>query len=199
MKRWTCVSLAVALAVSLLATQAFAQGSPCANGMCPTSSAAGWNAKYSQFLDAGALEQKILKMEPMDKRLAPSSDLEKKIVQIEKDSLDKWYAGDPTAYIAMLDSDVGYFEPGLEKRLDGKRPLKTLFEALRGKIHADQYHLLNTRVQATENMAVLSCNLLAVEHGIPFRWNCTEVFARNNDGQWKLIHSHWSQTKPSPH
>lgn len=56
--------------------------------------------------------------------------------------------------------------------------------------------MLNTCVQATENMAVLSFNLISIEGGIPFRWNCTEVFALNKDAQWKLIHSHWSQTKP---
>lgn len=195
MRRSTVLSLAMALLAFLTTAPAAGQGSPCRNGMCPTSSG-GWDTKYSQFQDAGALERKILKMEPMDKRLAPTTDLEKKIVQMEKDALDKWYAGDPSAYIAMLDTDVGYFEPGLEKRLDGQTSLKTMFEALGGKIHAEHYHMLNTRVQASGNMATLSFNLLAVEQGIPFRWNCTEVFALNKAGQWKLVHSHWSQTKP---
>lgn len=196
MRRSTILSLTAALLALLATDQAIGQGTVCPNGMCPTSSGVAWGTKYSQLQDGGALAKKILQMEPMDKKLAPTTDLEKKIVQMEKDALDKWYAGDPSAYVAMLDTDVGYFEPGLEKRLDGKVPLTTMFEALREKIHADQYHMLNTRVQASENMATLSFNLLAVEHGIPFRWNCTEVFALNKAGQWKLIHSHWSRTTP---
>jgi hypothetical protein len=59
--------------------------------------------------------------------------------------------------------------------------------------------MLNTRVQATENTAVLTFNLLAVEQGVPFRWNCTEVYSLAKDGQWKLIHSHWSETNPPRH
>jgi ketosteroid isomerase-like protein len=125
--------------------------------------------------------------------------LEKQIVQIEKDALDKWYVGDPTTYISTMGGDIGYFEPILDKRLDGKESLQKMFEALRGRVHADKYDMLNTRVQATENMAVLSFNLLAIESGVPFRWNCTEVFSRDKDAGWKLIHSHWSETNPPRH
>ncbi len=125
--------------------------------------------------------------------------VEKKIVQMEKDALEKWYAGDPSAYVALMGSDIGYFEPILDKRLDGREPLRKMYEALRGKVHAEKFDMLNTRVQATENMAVLSYNLIAIESGIPYRWNCTEVFSLNKDGQWRLVHSHWSQTKPPQH
>jgi hypothetical protein len=45
-------------------------------------------------------------------------------------------------------------------------------------------------------MAVLSFNLISIESGVPYRWNCTEVFGLQKDGKWQLIHSHWSQTRP---
>jgi ketosteroid isomerase-like protein len=155
---------------------AFGQGYTCENGICRP------NPNWS-------VEARVW----APKELSP---LEKKIVEMEKAALEKWYAGDPTAYIAMMDDEIGYFEPILDKRLDGFESLRKMYEALRGKVHAEKFDMLNTRVQATSTMAVLSYNLISIENGIPFRWNCTEVFSPNKDGEWKLIHSHWSQTKP---
>jgi hypothetical protein len=174
----TVVCLCAAASV-LLATDG-ARGQ-CRNGMCPTNPLI---PDLSLPVEANVYGQQDM------------GPIEKQIVQQEKAALEKWYAGDPTPYLAMVGADVGYFEPYLEKRLDGKGPLTDIYEALRGKVHAQKFDMLNTRVQATDHMAVLSFNLIAIEGGIPFRWNCTEVFSLGKDGQWKLIHSHWSQTKP---
>lgn len=176
----SALALLVAIIVCCLANWAAGQGTACRNGMCPTA------------IRPARVEASVSAPQP----LGP---LEKKIVQLEKEALEKWYAGDPSAYIAMVGNDVGYFEPILDKRLDGKEPLRKMYEALRGRVHADRFDMLNTRVQATANMAVLSFNLLSIENGVPYRWNCTEVFSPNQEGQWKLIHSHWSQTKPPQH
>ncbi|NLS97801.1 MAG: nuclear transport factor 2 family protein [Planctomycetaceae bacterium] len=177
MKRLIVLSFAMVLLAFTAREQALGQGTTCQNGTCS-------NRRLTP------VQVRVFQLEEM-------GSLEKKIVQMEKEALEKWYAGDPSAYIALMGDDIGYFEPGLEKRLDGAESLKNMFEALRGKIHADKFDMLNTRVQATETMAVLSCNLIAIEDGIPYRWNCTEVFELNPEGQWKLVHSHWSQTKPA--
>ena len=49
-------------------------------------------------------------------------------------------------------------------------------------------------------MAVLTFNLASHAHqpnGEPMtvRWNSTEVYARSR-GTWRIVHSHWSFTKP---
>ena len=61
--------------------------------------------------------------------------------------------------------------------------------------------MLNPKVQRDGNMAVLTFNLLSyvkqpdgTEKVVP-RWNSSEVY-RKIDGQWKIIHSHWSFIKP---
>jgi hypothetical protein len=176
------IAAASILSASILAFATDWAAGQCANGRCPT-------ARPSVTVPVSGAVSGTQNL----------SELEKKIVQIEKDALDKWYAGDPAPYISNMGGDIGYFEPVLDKRLDGKEPLQNMFEALRGKVHADKYDMLNTRVQATENMAVLTFNLLAVEQGVPFRWNCTEVYSLDKAGQWKLIHSHWSETNPPRH
>jgi ketosteroid isomerase-like protein len=162
----------------------FAQGQNCPNGKCPNT----YSSSYSHYSNV-----------PIEANVNGTKDMtaaEKEIVEIEKKALEKWYAGDPTPYINNMSSDIAYFEPILDKRLDGKQPLSKMFEALRGKVHADKFDMLNTRVQMAGDSAILSFNLIALEDGVPYRWNCTEIFAKGFDSQWKLIHSHWSQTKP---
>jgi ketosteroid isomerase-like protein len=183
MKNINAVLVLIAVINFFATDPAIAQNSPCKNGMCPTIS---MNATKTFNVFAGGNVSGTQDMSP----------LEKQIVQIEKDALEKWYQGDPAAYIAIMGNDIGYFEPSLEKRLDGREPLKKMYEALRGKVHADKFDMLNTKVQASGDMAVLSFNMISIEGGIPYRWNCTEVFAREKDGKWKIIHSHWSQTRP---
>ncbi|MBN2024733.1 MAG: nuclear transport factor 2 family protein [Pirellulales bacterium] len=178
MRHATIPFVAAALSAFLAADRACGQGG-CRNGTCPTGA----------IVPAVPVEASV----SLQQDLGP---LEKKIVEMEKAALEKWYAGDPSAYIAMIDDDIGYFEPILDKRLDGREPLRKIYEALRGKVRAEKFDMLNTRVQATDNMAVLSFNLISIEGGVPFRWNCTEVFSPDKSGQWKLVHSHWSQTKP---
>ncbi|MGW8257579.1 MAG: YybH family protein [Thermoguttaceae bacterium] len=119
-----------------------------------------------------------------------------KIIQLERNALERWNNGDPSGYIEILSDDAVYFDPSLEKRLDGKKALIELFEPIRGKIHSDSYELLNPKVQAVKDMAVLTYNLVAVEKGKTYRWNCTEVYALENDGKWRIIQSHWSNPKP---
>jgi ketosteroid isomerase-like protein len=170
---------ALAVVSIFISDQAAGQNSPCKNGMCPITPKV-----FAPF--SGSQVSSAQDMTP----------LEKQIVQIEKDALDKWYVGDPSGYIAIMGNGIGYFEPSLEKRLDGREPLTKMYESLRGKVHAEKYDMLNTRVQAGGDMAVLSFNLISIEGGIPYRWNCTEVFGLQKDGSWKIIHSHWSQTKP---
>jgi ketosteroid isomerase-like protein len=159
--------------------QAYAQSAACPTGTCP------YAARTAVKPFAGGQVSGTQDMSP----------LEKELVQLEKDALEKWYAGDPSGYIAILGSEVGYFDPSAEKRWDGRELLSKMFEAQRGKIHADKFEMLNTRVQSAADLAILSFNLLLLEGGIPYRWNCTEVFGLQKDGKWKIVHSHWSLTK----
>lgn len=69
-----------------------------------------------------------------------------------------------------------------------------------GIIHIDRYEMLNPRVVADGNMAVLSYNLVNYVHdagdgreSVASRWYSATVFHRKGDA-WKTVHSHWSYT-----
>jgi ketosteroid isomerase-like protein len=123
------------------------------------------------------------------------------IVGFEKAALDRWGKGDPDGYFEIMAPDVSYFDPMTDLRIDGKADLEKLIAPFRGKISIERAELINPVVQRQGDLAVLTFNLIS--HGGQFdggpkrdvRWNCTEVY-RLIDGAWKIVHTHWSYTKP---
>lgn len=119
-----------------------------------------------------------------------------KIIEMEKSALTRWCGGDPSGFLEISAEDVVYFDPFLEKRLDGHAELTKLYESLRGKVSAAQYEMINPKVQLSKEMAVLTFNFNARENDNEYKWNCTEVYRLEADSNWKIIQTHWSLTKP---
>jgi ketosteroid isomerase-like protein len=118
------------------------------------------------------------------------------IIALEQSALDRWGHGDPDGFLELSADDVVYFDPFQARRLNGHSELKHLYDALRGTIHVDRYEMLHPRVQSVDSMAVLTFNLVSYEKEEVYRWNCTEVYRFHSDGQWRIIQTHWSFTKP---
>lgn len=114
-----------------------------------------------------------------------------KIISIEKAALERWNNGDPSGYLEICAEDVCYFDTVTKNRIDGKEKLSEYYESLRGKVHVDKDEIINPKVQATDNMAVFTFNLISHVGEAKKKWNSTEVY-RKDDSEWKLIHSHWS-------
>ena len=118
------------------------------------------------------------------------------IIAMEKAALDQWGNGNPDGFLDISAPDVVYFDPFVEKRLDGIDELRALYDSIRGQVHMDRYELLNPHVQATDSMAVLTFNFEGYVNETVHKWNCTEVYRREEDGEWKIVQTHWSLVKP---
>lgn len=118
-----------------------------------------------------------------------------KIISLEKAALDRWNNGDPTGYLDLSAHDVVYFDPTTERRLDGHAALEKHYEPVKNLIHVTRYEMINPKVQATKDMAVLTFNLLSWGNDGLTKWNCTEVYKLESN-QWKIIQTHWSYIKP---
>jgi ketosteroid isomerase-like protein len=118
------------------------------------------------------------------------------IIGLEKAALERWNHGDPTGFLELSAPDVVYFDPFLERRLNGLDELTALYKPITGQVHVDRYEMLNPLVQATGKMAVLTFNLNSYEKETVQKWNCTEVYRLEADGKWRIIQTHWSLTKP---
>ena len=112
---------------------------------------------------------------------------------MERAALNRWSKGDPSGFLEISAPDVVYFDPYVEKRLDGFGQLRQWYEGLRGQIRIDRYELLNPRVHCMESSAVLTFNFVSWTDGKEDRWNCTEVY-RHSGEEWRIIQTHWSRT-----
>jgi hypothetical protein len=128
---------------------------------------------------------------------AARESLAQTIIDMERTALDRWGRGDPSGFLEISSPDVVYFDPFLERRLNGLAELRRLYTELRGKIHVDRFDMLEPKVQSTETMAVLTFNLASYERDAVRRWNCTEVYRLQKHDGWRIIQTHWSLTKPA--
>jgi ketosteroid isomerase-like protein len=125
-----------------------------------------------------------------------NADISATIIALEKAALEKWNQGDPGGYLDISAADVTYFDPFTEQRLDGLEALKKYYEPIRGQVLTSRYEMFNPKVTATNDMAALTFNLYSYEGNKITKWNCTEVYRLEPDGQWKIVQTHWSFIKP---
>lgn len=114
------------------------------------------------------------------------------ILAMEQAALDRWCRGDPSGFLEICSEDVVYFDPFIERRIDGLSALTAHYEKLRGTIAASRHEVLVPVVQHSGDMAVLTFHFVSNgEQGDEGRWNCTEVYRHEALG-WRIIQSHWS-------
>ena len=115
------------------------------------------------------------------------------IVAMERAALDRWGNGDPSGFLEISDPDVVYFDPFVDRRVDGLAALTERYEGIRGQVHVDRYELVNPMVAVIGDAAVLTFNHVSWNMSRCTRWNCTEVYARRG-ATWRIISTHWSYT-----
>jgi ketosteroid isomerase-like protein len=124
------------------------------------------------------------------------------ILAVERGAFERWAKGDLDGFLEASDEEVDYFDPFLAARLDGLPALRALYEKALEKVVVDRWEMIKPRVVVSGDMGVLTFNFVSHVQGRTTRWNTTEVYRRRN-GQWKIIHTHWSFTQlqapaPSP-
>jgi ketosteroid isomerase-like protein len=120
------------------------------------------------------------------------------IIAMEKAALERWNHGDIQGYLDIYAEDIVYFDPMLDKRMDGLKKLEEYYRPLNGKINVTESEMIDPKVQSVDNMAVLTFNLRSVEANHLYRWNCTEVYRKDEKNQWKIVQTHWSFVKSCP-
>ena len=133
-------------------------------------------------------------LEPMSHMMDDSSKVTETVLALERSALDRWGKGDPSGCLEISAPDVSYFDPYLEKRVDGIDALTAWYEPIRGKIKIDHDEIINPRVQVFGDTAVLTMRYDSSGSEGTMRWNCTDVYHRQGN-EWKIVHTHWSFTK----
>lgn len=132
----------------------------------------------------------------LESKPAPSPVMQQVLAK-ERAALDRWGKGDPGGYLEIYASDATYFDPGVEKRVDGLDALASYLGPFKGKIKVPSYDIVDPKVQSSGDLAVFTFNIVNhdAQGKVMNRWNVTEVYRRLG-GDWKIIHSHFSLTKP---
>jgi len=122
------------------------------------------------------------------------------VMALESAAMERWRKGDPWGFIEISAPEVTYFDTGTPQRINGREALRAEYAQREGKIFYDVMDFIDPRVQVCGELTVLAYRFLStrlnqdgsVSNRTP--WNCTEVFVRT-DGQWRIIHTHWSFIK----
>jgi len=122
------------------------------------------------------------------------------VIDLEKAALARWCNGDPDGFLEISARDVVYFDPFLCARLDGFDQLKAYYDGLRGQINAPRHEMIAPHVQEIGDAAVLTFRFVASGGGDggQMRWNCTEVYRRQQGQTWRIVQTHWSFTGAQP-
>ncbi|MBB1079032.1 nuclear transport factor 2 family protein [Limosilactobacillus sp. STM2_1] len=122
----------------------------------------------------------------------------KDIISLEKGALDKYFNGDMSGYYDIWShDDFSYFDAGHDKRIDDFNEVKQFLDGrVAGKIHADSYKFVSPRVQLNGNTGILTYQLFADTNFIDMQYNVVEVFQKNAQGEWKVVHSTWDTITP---
>lgn len=123
--------------------------------------------------------------------------LAKHIIGLERAALDKWFNGDTSGYEKLWSRcSFTYFDAVVTERIDDHATIAEFLKTIDGKLFADSYDFRNPRVQIGEDMAVLTYQLFAKTTLIDMEYNCIEVYQKEADDQWCVIHSTWSFIRP---
>ncbi len=115
------------------------------------------------------------------------------ILQKEKEALTKWGNRNVWGYLNLFAKDATYFDTGTKFKLKGYEAIESYIAPWNGKIYVPDYKMTNVDVKVDGNVGVLTYNVYNFnEKGDTTElWNSTEIY-RRTDGDWKIIHSHWS-------
>lgn len=120
----------------------------------------------------------------------------REVIALERTALDGWQVGNPDPLLAISDPEITYFHVMTGQRLDGLPAVRALLEGYRGRPLFDSYEMAAPKVQSSGDAAVLSYILIRHVGTMTTRWNATQVYQRKKDG-WRIVHSHWSESKPA--
>ena len=126
--------------------------------------------------------------------------MEETILSLEKGAMKRWQNGDPWGWTEISAPEVTYIDPGLTKHIDGLEEYKKYLKQFEGKINYQVSEFINPKIAVHGKMAVLTYNykstITETDGSIIDQtlWNTTEVYCLL-DGNWKIIHTHWSYVK----
>ncbi len=122
------------------------------------------------------------------------ADVARQLLALERQAMDGWMKGNPDSDLARSDAAITYFHVVTDKRIEGLAALAELFEKYRGTPLFDTYEIVEPKVQASGDVAVLTFTLECRNGTTTYRYYTSEAYQHKKEG-WRVIHAHWSKAK----
>jgi ketosteroid isomerase-like protein len=119
------------------------------------------------------------------------------ILEKEKEALKHWSNGNISGYLLHAADNVTYMDDiGAHKRIDGKDSVLKYASQLEGKIPKHNFKVIHPKVQLNGETGILTLQYHPFSpEGDPLTpWKATVVY-QHSDGDWQMIHAHWSMIK----
>lgn len=108
-------------------------------------------------------------------------------------AFERWYQGDPFAYLELMAEEVTYFSPYVSSRVEGKSAVEAIVAPIEGQIHVPKFEILNPELQLGESIAAFTFHLNEFDDdgALMTGWKVTEIYRQMGD-EWRIIHAHYS-------
>lgn len=119
------------------------------------------------------------------------------ILSLEREALDNWSTGNPHGYMKHAANDITYFDDiGAQNRMEGLEAWDTYAKTLKEMIPPHEYKMFEPKVQVYGDTAILTYHYHpTLADGKPgTKWRATTVYC-NLEGEWKMVHAHWTMEK----
>lgn len=116
----------------------------------------------------------------------------------ERQALDQWSQGKPRGYADVMSEEITYFDDiGALQRKEGLAAMREYLASLEGQIPPHRYEVADPKIQRYGDVAILSFRYQpSTADGEPLTaWKATSVYHREADGEWRIVHGHWSMVK----
>lgn len=120
------------------------------------------------------------------------------IVNLEKSALELWFNGQTSGYANLWSrASFSYFDGVVSHRIDSYEQIEEVLKSIEGKLFAPEgYRFEHPRVQLFGDTAILTYQLYAKTTLIDMPYNCIEVYHKEDNGDWHVVHSTWSFIRP---
>ena len=123
----------------------------------------------------------------------------RELIDIEIDALNRFYKGDSSGYAKLWSkTNFTYFDANTFVRTDTYEEIYDfLINRVEGKVNIEHYEFVAPRVQFAGDMAILTYHLPHDENPGSKHYNVIEIFQKDEQDEWKVIHSTWEGLDPA--
>lgn len=124
-------------------------------------------------------------------------ELSNSILNLEREALDHWSAGDPEGYSKHAADDITYFDDiGAQNRIESLDALRNYASGLKEMIPPHKYEMVGSKVQLFGDTAILTYHYhpFTFEGNPLTKWRASVVY-NNSSGEWKMVHANWTMEK----